>query len=141
MSFLPKAEVRSLEEIDRLCTAFIRLGTRKLCLTGGEPLARPGVVALVWSLGRHLKTGYLDELTLTPNGAMLYKHAKRLANAGVKRWHSPSSAISGSRSRPAAASFSTILSRAEAYRRSANPRSSSRKAHADSAGGAGTAPS
>ena len=85
MSFLPKAKVLSLEEIDRLCTAFIRLGTRKLRLTGDEPLARPGVMDLARSLGRHLKTGDLDELTLTTNGAMLFKHAKGLANAGVKR--------------------------------------------------------
>ncbi|HYG86776.1 MAG TPA: GTP 3',8-cyclase MoaA [Azospirillum sp.] len=85
MSFLPKAEVLTLEEIDRLCTAFIRLGTRKLRLTGGEPLVRPGVMGLVRSLGRHLRTGELDELTLTTNGAMLFKHAQGLAEAGVKR--------------------------------------------------------
>ncbi|WP_448189450.1 GTP 3',8-cyclase MoaA [Azospirillum sp. sgz301742] len=83
--FLPKAEVLTLEEIDRISSAFITLGTRKLRLTGGEPLVRPGIMNLVRSLGRHVTSGALDELTLTTNGAMLFKHAEGLAEAGVRR--------------------------------------------------------
>jgi cyclic pyranopterin phosphate synthase len=85
MSFLPKAEILSLEELDRLASAFVRLGVRKLRLTGGEPLVRRNVTGLIASLGRHLKTGALDELTLTTNGTQLAKHAGALAAAGVRR--------------------------------------------------------
>ncbi len=85
MTFLPKAEVLSLEEIDRLASAFVRRGTRKLRLTGGEPLVRRGVIELVRSLSRHLATGDLDELTLTTNGSQLVRHAADLAAAGVRR--------------------------------------------------------
>jgi cyclic pyranopterin phosphate synthase len=85
MTFLPKAEVLSLEELDRLCSAFIRMGVRKLRLTGGEPLVRRGIMTLIDNLGRHLKTGALDELTLTTNGSQLEKHAAALAAAGVRR--------------------------------------------------------
>ncbi len=85
MSFLPKAEVLTLEEIDRLCSAFIRLGTRKLRLTGGEPLVRRGILDLIRTLGRHVASGALDELTLTTNGSMLFKYAQGLVEAGVKR--------------------------------------------------------
>ncbi|MGQ9370879.1 GTP 3',8-cyclase MoaA [Azospirillum sp. ST 5-10] len=85
VSFLPRAEVLTLEEIDRLCGVFVALGVRKLRLTGGEPLVRPGVMTLVRALGRHLRSGALDELTLTTNGAMLFKHAGGLAEAGVRR--------------------------------------------------------
>ncbi len=85
MTFLPKADVLSLEEIDRLASAFIRRGTRKLRLTGGEPLVRRGVLDLVRSLSRHLASGALDELTLTTNGSQLAKHAAALAAAGVRR--------------------------------------------------------
>jgi cyclic pyranopterin phosphate synthase len=85
MTFLPKAEVLSLEELDRLCGAFIRLGVRKLRLTGGEPLVRRNVMSLIRALGRHLGTGALDELTLTTNGSQLGKHASELAEAGVRR--------------------------------------------------------
>jgi cyclic pyranopterin phosphate synthase len=84
-SFLPKAEVLSLQELDRLCSAFIGLGTRKLRLTGGEPLVRKGFMDLVRGLSRHLKSGALDELTLTTNGAHLADHAEGLAKAGVRR--------------------------------------------------------
>ena len=84
-SFRPKAEVLTLEEIDRLASTFVALGTRKLRLTGGEPLVRRDVMDLVRSLGRHLRTGALDELTLTTNGSMLFKHAAGLAEAGVRR--------------------------------------------------------
>jgi cyclic pyranopterin phosphate synthase len=83
--FLPKAQVLSLEELDRLCTAFIGLGTRKLRLTGGEPLVRKGFMDLVESLSRHLKSGALDDLTLTTNGTHLAEHAQALAKAGVRR--------------------------------------------------------
>src|SRR5204863_7785725 len=69
MTFLPKAEVLSLEELDRLCSAFVRHGVRKLRLTGGEPLVRRNVISLIQALGRHLKTGAMDELTLTTNGS------------------------------------------------------------------------
>lgn len=85
MTFLPKAEVLSLEELDRLCSAFVRLGVKKLRLTGGEPLVRKNVMSLFESLSRHLKTGALDELTLTTNGSQLAQHAQRLAEIGVKR--------------------------------------------------------
>ena len=85
MTFLPKREVLSLEELDRLASAFVRLGVRKLRLTGGEPLVRGNILSLIRSLGRHLQTGQLDELTLTTNGTQLARHAAALAAAGVKR--------------------------------------------------------
>jgi len=85
MTFLPKADVLSLEELDRLCSAFIAKGVRKLRLTGGEPLVRRGIMTLVSSLARHLQTSALDELTLTTNGSQLRKYAGELAGAGVKR--------------------------------------------------------
>jgi cyclic pyranopterin phosphate synthase len=85
MTFLPKAELLSLEELDRLCSTFIRMGVRKLRLTGGEPLVRRGIMTLIDSLGRHLNTGDLDELTLTTNGSQLEKYAALLAAAGVRR--------------------------------------------------------
>lgn len=84
MTFLPKKDVLSLEELDRLCSAFVRLGTRKIRLTGGEPLVRKGVTTLIGSLARHLGSG-LDELTLTTNGSQLAKHATTLAELGVRR--------------------------------------------------------
>jgi GTP 3',8-cyclase len=85
MTFLPKADVLSLEELDRLCSAFVAKGVRKLRLTGGEPLVRRGIMTLVASLSRHLATGALEELTLTTNGSQLAKHADELARLGVKR--------------------------------------------------------
>ncbi|MBV7256914.1 GTP 3',8-cyclase MoaA [Pacificimonas sp. WHA3] len=85
MTFLPRTEILSLEEIDRIASAFVRRGVRKLRLTGGEPLVRRGIVTLVERLSRHLDSGDLDELTLTSNGNQLTKHAAALANAGVKR--------------------------------------------------------
>ena len=85
MTFLPKSEVLTLEELDRLCSAFVRHGVRKLRLTGGEPLVRRNIMALVRSLGRHLGTGALDELTLTTNGSQLERHAEELRAAGVRR--------------------------------------------------------
>ena len=83
--FLPKAEVLTLDEIDSLCSAFIRLGVRKLRLSGGEPLLRRNFVDLVRTLSRHLASAALDELTLTTNGTRLSEHAAALAAAGIKR--------------------------------------------------------
>src|SRR2546421_839496 len=85
MTFLPKGDLLSLEELDRLCGAFIARGVRKLRLTGGEPLVRRGIITLVASLSRHLATGALDELTLTTNGSQLPKYAHELASHGVRR--------------------------------------------------------
>lgn len=85
MTFLPRQELLTLEELDRLCTAFIRRGVRKLRLTGGEPLVRRDIIGLFQSLGRHLTTGALDELTLTTNGSQLARFADDLARAGVRR--------------------------------------------------------
>ena len=84
MSFLPKADLLTLEELERLTLAFVRLGVRKLRLTGGEPLVRRGVMALVNRLGRQIGQG-LDELTLTTNGSQLVRFADELAASGVKR--------------------------------------------------------
>src|SRR5436190_4117749 len=85
MAFLPKADLLTLEELDRLCSAFVDKGVRKLRLTGGEPLVRRGIMTLVGSLSRHLRTGALDELTLTTNGSQLPKYASELSALGVKR--------------------------------------------------------
>ncbi len=85
MVFLPKKDLLTLEELDRLCSAFIEKGVEKLRLTGGEPLVRKNIMSLVNSLSRHLKSGALKELTLTTNGSQLSKYAQELADAGVKR--------------------------------------------------------
>jgi cyclic pyranopterin phosphate synthase len=85
MSFLPKADLLTLEELDRLCSAFVAKGVRKLRLTGGEPLVRRGIMTLVRSLSRHLRTGALDELTLTTNGSQLTRYAGELKDCGVER--------------------------------------------------------
>jgi GTP 3',8-cyclase len=85
MTFLPKAEVLSLEELERLCGALVRRGVKKLRMTGGEPLVRKNVMSLFRGLGRHLETGALEELTLTTNGSQLAKYARDLAAIGVKR--------------------------------------------------------
>ncbi len=85
MSFLPKSEILTLEELDRLCSAFVARGVRKLRLTGGEPLVRRGIMTLVNSLSRHLGAGQLDELTLTTNGSQLEKYARDLRAAGIRR--------------------------------------------------------
>ena len=85
MEFLPKRELLTLEELDRLCTAFIAKGVRKLRLTGGEPLVRRGIMDLIEGLSRHLRSGALKELTLTTNGSQLARFADRLAMAGVRR--------------------------------------------------------
>jgi GTP 3',8-cyclase len=85
MTFLPKADLLTLEELDRLCSAFIAKGVRKLRLTGGEPLVRRNVMSLVRSLSRHLKTGALRELTMTTNGTQLSRFAAELADCGIRR--------------------------------------------------------
>ena len=85
MTFLPKKELLTLEELDRLCSAFIRQGVRKLRLTGGEPLVRRGIMGLIEGLSRHLDSGALDELTLTTNGSQLARYAEQLYACGVRR--------------------------------------------------------
>ena len=85
MAFLPKADLLTLEELDRLCSAFVSRGVRKLRLTGGEPLVRRGIMTLFASLSRHLRNGALDELTLTTNGSQLAKYASELKDHGVER--------------------------------------------------------
>ena len=85
MTFLPKKDILSLEELDRLCSVFIAKGVNKLRLTGGEPLVRRDVVKLFRVLGRHLETGALSELTLTTNASQLARFAAELADCGVKR--------------------------------------------------------
>ncbi|MFV0301890.1 MAG: GTP 3',8-cyclase MoaA [Paracoccus sp. (in: a-proteobacteria)] len=84
MQFLPKKDLLTLEELDRLCSAFIGLGVRKLRITGGEPLVRRGIMDFFRQASRHLGTG-LDELTLTTNGSQLARFADELAECGVKR--------------------------------------------------------
>jgi cyclic pyranopterin phosphate synthase len=85
MEFLPKREVLSLEELDRLCSAFVRQGVKKLRLTGGEPLVRRGIMQLFRGLSRHLESGALEELTVTTNGSQLGRYAAELASLGVRR--------------------------------------------------------
>ena len=85
MTFLPKKDLLTLEELDRLCSAFVAKGVRKLRITGGEPLVRKNVMWLFETLSRHLDTGALDELTLTTNGSQLPRFAGQLAACGVKR--------------------------------------------------------
>jgi cyclic pyranopterin phosphate synthase len=85
MTFLPKAELLTLEELERLCAAFIRRGVRRLRLTGGEPLVRRNIMDLVRALGERVKDGSLDELTMTTNGVALAAHAEALAEAGMRR--------------------------------------------------------
>ena len=85
MSFLPKRDLLTLEELDRLCSAFISRGTRKLRITGGEPLVRRDIMKLFRGLSRHLVSGELHELTLTTNGSLLSKYADELADCGIRR--------------------------------------------------------
>ncbi|WP_246711731.1 GTP 3',8-cyclase MoaA [Phyllobacterium myrsinacearum] len=85
MTFLPKKDLLTLEELDRLCTAFIEKGVRKLRLTGGEPLVRKNIMHLIGELSRHLRSGALEELTLTTNGSQLARYAAELADHGVRR--------------------------------------------------------
>ncbi|OWU83772.1 molybdenum cofactor biosynthesis protein MoaA [Oceanicola sp. 22II-s10i] len=85
MTFLPKKDLLTLEELDRMCSTFVRLGVRKLRITGGEPLVRRDIMTFFRSMSRHLESGALDELTLTTNGSQLERFAGDLAAAGVKR--------------------------------------------------------
>ena len=85
MAFLPKAELLSLEELDRLCSVFVGLGVRKLRITGGEPLVRKGIMTFFRAMRRHVESGALDELTLTTNGSQLSRFAADLAACGVRR--------------------------------------------------------
>jgi cyclic pyranopterin phosphate synthase len=85
MTFLPKADLLTLEELDRLCSAFVRLGVRKLRITGGEPLVRKGILTFFEAMSRHLASGALEELTLTTNGSQLARFARPLADLGVRR--------------------------------------------------------
>ena len=85
MHFLPKKEVLSLEELDRLCSAFIRKGVKQLRLTGGEPLVRRNIMSFVHAMSRHLDSGALEDLTLTTNGSQLSRFAHELVDCGVKR--------------------------------------------------------
>ena len=85
MTFLPKKDVLSLEELERLCNVFVKLGVKKLRLTGGEPLVRKNIMSLIRNLGHHLDTGDLEELTLTTNGSQLHRYAAELFDCGVRR--------------------------------------------------------
>jgi cyclic pyranopterin phosphate synthase len=85
MAFLPKRDLLTLEELDRICSAFVARGVRKLRITGGEPLVRRDIMTLFGSLSRHLNSGALDELTVTTNGSQLARHAQELAACGVRR--------------------------------------------------------
>jgi len=85
MTFLPKPDILTLEELERLCGAFVGLGVRNLRLTGGEPLVRRNIMSLIRGLGRHIETGALDELTLTTNGSQLGKYANEMFDAGMRR--------------------------------------------------------
>jgi cyclic pyranopterin phosphate synthase len=85
MTFLPKRDLLTLEELDRLCTVFVGRGVRKLRITGGEPLVRRDIMTLFRRLSRHLASGALDELTVTTNGSQLAKLARELVDCGVKR--------------------------------------------------------
>ncbi|MGR3624193.1 GTP 3',8-cyclase MoaA [Pseudophaeobacter sp.] len=85
MTFLPKKELLTLEELDRLCTAFVDMGVQKLRITGGEPLVRRDIMTFFQGMSRHLDSGALKELTLTTNGSQLEKYADALYAAGVRR--------------------------------------------------------
>jgi len=85
MEFLPRKDLLSIEELDKVCSTFINRGVRKIRLTGGEPLVRRGIMELIARLGRHKDTGFLDEITLTTNGSQLAKHAHQIKRLGVDR--------------------------------------------------------
>ncbi|MEM1287380.1 MAG: GTP 3',8-cyclase MoaA [Pseudomonadota bacterium] len=85
MTFLPKKELLTLEELDRLCSAFVERGVKKLRLTGGEPLVRKNIMSLIQALSRHIDSGALDELTITTNGSQLSRFAEDLYRFGVRR--------------------------------------------------------
>ncbi len=85
MTFLPKADLLTLEELDRLCTTFVRMGVEKLRITGGEPLVRKGIMTFFRAMSRHLDSGALKELTVTTNGSQLARYAGELVDCGVRR--------------------------------------------------------
>jgi cyclic pyranopterin phosphate synthase len=85
MTFLPKKELLTLEELDRMCSTFVDMGVTKLRITGGEPLVRKGIMTFFQSMSRHLKSGALKELTLTTNGSQLSRFAEPLYQCGVRR--------------------------------------------------------
>ncbi len=85
MTFLPKRDLLTLEELDRLCTAFIHKGVKRMRLTGGEPLVRRGIMDFIRTLSRHLESGRLEEITITTNGSQLAKYAAEMADCGVRR--------------------------------------------------------
>jgi len=85
MEFLPRKDLLSIEELDQVCSTFIKRGVRKIRLTGGEPLVRRGIMELIARLSEHKDTGLLDEITLTTNGSQLAKHAHELKRLGVER--------------------------------------------------------
>ena len=85
VEFLPRKDLLTLEELDRLCSAFVGLGVTKLRITGGEPLVRKGILGFFRAMSRHLASGALRELTLTTNGSQLARHAEELAACGVRR--------------------------------------------------------
>ncbi|MFT6931494.1 MAG: cyclic pyranopterin phosphate synthase [Paracoccaceae bacterium] len=85
MTFLPKKELLTLEELDRMCSTFVRMGVKKLRITGGEPLVRRDIMTFFQSMSRHLDSGDLAELTLTTNGSQLARFADDLYAAGVRR--------------------------------------------------------
>ena len=85
MNFLPKKELLTLEELDRMCSTFVKLGIEKLRITGGEPLVRRNIMTFFHSMGRHLETGALKELTVTTNGSQLERFATDLYASGVRR--------------------------------------------------------
>ncbi|MFQ5563380.1 MAG: GTP 3',8-cyclase MoaA [Parvularculaceae bacterium] len=95
--FLPRAEILSLEELDAVASAFIRLGVDKIRITGGEPLTRRNVTSLFESLSRHLYSGALREITLTTNGTLLSRFAERLAEIGVRRINVSLDSLDGAR--------------------------------------------
>ena len=85
MTFLPKKELLTLEELDRMCSTFINMGVKKLRITGGEPLVRRDIITFFEAMGEHVKSGALEELTLTTNGSQLGRFAEQLFAAGVRR--------------------------------------------------------
>ena len=119
MAFLPKAEVLSLEELDRLCGAFIGLGVERIRLTGGEPLVRKNIMHLIRNLGHHVEAGRLDELTLTTNGSQLERYAADLARVHEVRdvwdgWRTLHRAEGSPSTRDGLAGLPDLLSRAAA---------------------------
>lgn len=85
MTFLPREDLLSIEELDQVCSTFIERGVRKIRLTGGEPLVRRGIMEFIARLSRHKDSGLLDEITMTTNGSQLSKHAHEIKRLGIDR--------------------------------------------------------